>query len=67
MTNQGNVTKRTAPVVLLRVAGCLAALGCVVGIGGMLAQSLALVIAAGWVLVAGAGVAVSALIVRVAR
>lgn len=67
MTNQGNVTKRTAPVVLLRVAGCLAALGCVAGIGGMLGQSLAIVTVAGWALLIAAGTAVAALIVRVAR
>ncbi|TFD27525.1 hypothetical protein [Cryobacterium cryoconiti] len=67
MTNQGNVAKRTAPVVMLRVAGMLAVLGCLIGLGGMLGQSLGFVTLAGWVLAAAAGTAVAALIVRVAR
>lgn len=66
MTNQGNVV-RTVPVILLRVAGGIAVLGCVLGLVGMLGNVLPVVYAGVVLLVLAAATAAGSLIARIAR
>jgi len=67
MSTQGNVTKRTVPVMLLRAAGAIAVLSCLAALAGMITLELALMEIGSGGLVVAAVVAVAALIARVAR
>ena len=67
MSTQGNVKKRTVPVILLRVAGCIGVLGCLIAVVGFIAQSNALVNLGSGTLLLAVATAVAALIARIAR
>jgi len=67
MSTQGNVTKRTVPVMLLRAAGAIAVISCVIALGASVAQSYVFLQLGSVGLVVAAAVAVAALIARIAR
>lgn len=67
MTNQGNVARRTVPVMLLRAAGAVAVLGCLAAIVGMLVMVTALVNIGIGLLVVAVVIAAASLVVRIAR